>query len=119
MTQSFSTKDPGETVVVTLDATPALATGEMLTSIVSTTVTLTYGVDPDPSAVVNSPQINAAPVTLTLATGSVVTVAAGKGVQAIATGGINNCGYRIAIECETSNPDKVLVLKGILPVSSN
>lgn len=119
MAQSFGTKDPGETVVLTFDATLALVNGETLTTIVSTTVRMIYGMDPDPSAVVNSPQINAAPVTITQPNAKTITIATAKGVQAIATGGLTNCGYLIAIECETSNPDKVLVLKGVLPVSSN
>lgn len=30
----------------------------------------------------------------------------------------DRCGYHIAITCNTSNPDKVLTLKGILPVNA-
>lgn len=114
MAQLFSgTKDPRETVVITLDASPDLAAGESLTGITKTDVTMQYGVDPNMANVITNPIINGTPVTV-----GGVTVASGHGVQAVATGAVSGCGYLVAITCTTSNPEKILTLKGVLSVSA-
>lgn len=114
MTPTFDTKDPRETVVLTFDATADLATGETLTAVREVDVTMMRGSDPDASAIVSEEVINPSQITIGSAT-----IAAGHGVQAIASAGLTGCWYLIAITCATSNPDKILTLKGILQVSSS
>lgn len=113
MTQTFIAKDPGETVVITLDASLELDSGETLTQITGTHITTRWGTEADASLGVADPQINGEAVTV-----NGITIATGHAVQAVASAGLDQCGYFIAITCNTSNPDKVLVLKGILPVNA-
>lgn len=116
MTPNFDTLDPRETLVLTLDASAELASGETLTAIETLTTTQQSG--PTGTAPTLSGQlINAQPVTLVV-NGVPVTIAVGAAVQVVATGGTNGCRYLIAATCTTSNPDKVLTLKGVLPVSA-
>lgn len=117
ITPTLDAKDPNESVVVTLDATADLEDDEVLTEISKTEVVLVYGNDPDPSGFASDAQINGAPVTTKKSDGSTVTIATGKGLQFIAAGGIDGR-YRVKFTCATSNADKTLVLKGILPVSA-
>src|SRR6185312_4760884 len=119
VTPLLDTKDPRESVVVTLDGSNDLADGETLTNVTETDVTVVGGIDAEQSLVVGTPAINGAPVTFMLPNGQSVTVGAGKGVQAEVSVGLTNCRYLIAVTCITSNPDKVLTLKGILPVSAS
>lgn len=114
MTPTFDTKDPRETVVLTFDASADLEAGETLTAVSNVDVTMMRGSDPDASAIVSEEVINPAQITVGSAT-----IAAGHGVQAIASAGLTGCWYLIAITCATSNPDKILTLKGILQVSSS
>lgn len=110
MTTKLDTKDPRETVVLTLDATPELASGETLTGSPEVAVTMERGSDPDAESIITGATINNAPITGT-------SIQTGQCVQAIASGGLSGCWYLIAITCTTSNPEKVLTLKAILPVS--
>lgn len=113
MTQSFPAKDPRETVVLTFNATPELDTGETLTAITRTDVGTSYGTDASAASVISGGQITEESITI-----GTTTIAAGNAVQAIASSGLNDCGYLIAITCATTNPNKILTLKGVLPVSS-
>ena len=119
-TPTFSAKHPASKRVATFDATANLASGETLTSIISTTVTVIRGTDPNPSAVVAAnpaPAINAAQITVPAPSGP-VTIAAGSAVQCNLTGGLDGTWYLISFVCATSNPNKVLTLEAILPVSA-
>lgn len=117
MTPLFDTLDPRETLVLTLDASADLASGETLTSITAMTALQQSGT-PGALPTLTGQVINAQPVTLIVG-GKSVTIAANCGVQVIATGGVSGCRYLIAATCNTSNPDKVLTLKGVLPVSAS
>lgn len=114
MTDSFDPKDPRETVVLTFDASAGLASGETLTLIDEVDVTMASGTDAHAADVVTNPQINGA--SITIAGKSLPT---GTAVQAEAVGGVSPARYLIAVTCKTSNSDKVLTLKGILPVSAS
>ena len=109
-----SVKDPLETRVLTFDDTADLASGETLTSILSTTITAVRGTDPNPSAIITSAAINTQAVTV-----GAILIAVGMCVQAICTGGLDGCWYEIRIQCATSNPDKIVTLKAILQVSAS
>jgi hypothetical protein len=113
MTDIFPAKDPRETVVLTFDASAELTTGETLTSVASTDITLDSGADSDAADIVDTPIVTAESVTV-----GTKTIASAHAVQVVASGGENNAVYRIAITCNTSNADKILTLKGILPVSN-
>lgn len=114
MTTLFDPKDPRETVVLTFDASNDLAAGETLIGTPSVAVTVSRGSDPSPGAVVSAPQINAAALTVGAAS-----IAIGHAVQAVASGGVDGAWYLVAITCSTSNPDKILTLKAILPVTAS
>lgn len=117
VTPIFDTLDPRETAVLTFDATADLAAGETLASIGTISATQQSGI-PGTLPTLTGPIINAAPITFTL-NGKTITVAAGCAVQVVVTGGASGCHYLIAATCPTSNPDKVLTLKGALPVSAS
>lgn len=112
--QTVSTKDSRETVVLTVDATLELATSELLTIITNVDIEMVQGVDPGANNVISDSLILAADLVTPDGT-----IAAGKGVQAVATAGIAGMTYLIAFTCTTNNPDKTLVLKLILPVLDN
>jgi hypothetical protein len=114
VTPTFDTLDPAETQVLTLDASADLDDGETLTSIKSITATQQAGVS-ETALVLTGGTINGAALNLTV-NGKPVTIAIGCGVQVIASGGSSGCRYLVAATCLTSNPNKVLTLKGILPV---
>jgi hypothetical protein len=117
MTPNFDTLDPRETLVLTLDASAELASGETLTAIETMTATQQSG--PTGTAPTLSGQlINTQPIALTV-NGVPITIAVGAAVQVVASGGTSGCRYLIAATCTTSNPDKILTLKGILPVSAS
>lgn len=113
MTPSFDTKDPRETVVLTFDASADLADGETLTGTPSLNISVVKGSNPATDGIISDPVINDAVLTV-----GGVSIAIGHAVQAIATSGNSGCTYLIAFTCTTSNPDKVLTLKGLLPVSA-
>lgn len=117
MTPTFDILDPRETMVLTLDASADLASGESLTAITEITALQQFGTT-GALPKLTGEVINAQPVTLTVA-GKPVTIAAGCGVQVIVTGGMTGGRYLIAATCATTNPEKVLTLKGVLPVSTN
>jgi hypothetical protein len=117
MTPNFDTLDPRETLVLTLDASAELANGAILTAIETMTATQQSG--PTGTAPTLAGQlINTQPITLTF-NGVPITIAVGAAVQVVASGGTSGCRYLIAATCTTSNPDKILTLKGILPVSAS
>lgn len=118
MTPNFDTMDPRETQVLTFDATADLASGETLTEIKQITATLQFGVGGSVLPTLTGQVINGTPVTVEV-NGKAITIATACAVQVIASGGVSGCGYLISVTCATSNPDKVLVLKGVLPVSAN
>ncbi|MGH8256817.1 MAG: hypothetical protein ACRET0_11465, partial [Steroidobacteraceae bacterium] len=110
----FGEMDPGDTRVLTLDASAELVGNETLTGIAAANVLLLPGgTDPNPGHIISGTIINQA----ALAFGD-ITVPANRAVQTVAAGVLNGCTYLIAITAATSNPDKVLVLKGTLPVTS-
>ncbi|MGF6837087.1 hypothetical protein QF001_000954 [Paraburkholderia youngii] len=108
----FDWKDPRETVVLTFDATLMLASGETLTGTPTVQITTVSGSDATPSLVVANMTINAAALSFVGKT-----IAVGAAVQAVASAGNFASQYLIAITCQTSNPNKVLVLKATLPMS--
>jgi len=119
-TPTFSAKHPASKRVATFDATANLASGETLTGIISTTVAVIRGTDPNPYAVVAAnpaPTINATQITVPTPSGP-VTIAAGAAVQCNLNGGLDGTWYLISFVCNTSNPNKVLTLEAILPVSA-
>lgn len=118
MTPSFNTLDPRETLVLTFDGTADLASGETLTAIDNVAITVQSGAPTSTLPTLTGQIINGSPVTLTV-NGKTITIATGCCVQAVGSGGVTGTQYLIAITCATSNPDKVLTLKGILPVSAN
>ena len=107
-------KDPAEEIVITLDASPMLATGETLTSITSLTVITTTGTDATPALTLTGQIINSIP--LTMLNGR--TVAIGSAVQAVANAGNFGSTYWIRAVCPTSNPNKILTLRASLPMYS-
>lgn len=118
MTPTFDILDPRETLVLTFDASADLEDGETLTAINEVTAVLQFGAAGSELPTLEGEVVNQQPLSLTV-NGKPVTVAAGCGVQVIASGGVSGCRYLITATCATSNPDKVLALKGVLPVSAN
>lgn len=119
MAQSFSTKNPLATRTATMNASANLSSGETLTAILSTSVQLLSGYDPNPSAIIETspgPSINPAPLSVETKSGT-VSIAIGQAVQMVLVGGNNGAQYLITVECSTSNPDKILALTAILNVS--
>lgn len=106
-------KDPRETCVLTFDATPQLAPDETLTGTPTVQITAQAGADNPPALVLSGVVINSAPLTVA---GNSISV--GAGVQAVSSVGIFASRYLIAITCTTSNPDKILTLKAVLPMSA-
>ena len=117
MTTAFSNLDPRETEVLTFDASNDLANGETLTTIEKVEVTVQSGAPTGTLPELTGQIINGSPVTLTV-NGKTITIATGCCVQVVGSGGVTGTQYLIAITCSTTNPDKVLTLKGILPVSA-
>jgi len=105
--------------VLTFDASSDLAAGETLTGTPTIAITMQRGSDPGSADVVTEPEINTQQIIIPLADGTQATIAAGHGVQAIASTGLDGCWYLAAITCTTSNPEKVLTLKGVLKVSAS
>ncbi|CDY79498.1 hypothetical protein BGLT_02279 [Caballeronia glathei] len=114
LTPQLSLKDPRETVVITMDATAMLAPGETLTGTPEVSIKATAGADSTPSLVLSGVVINSVP--LTLLKGKAIAI--GAAVQAVCSAGTFGSQYWIAITCQTSNPNKILVLKAALPMSS-
>ena len=101
MTQRFDIKDPGESIELEFDFENGLAADETLVSTPVIEVRVALGVDPTPLAILNgSGQFNAT---------------AKRAIVPI-TGGLAGVDYDIKVSCSTSNPKKILVWNGILPV---
>lgn len=90
-------KDPEETLVVAFDFTRDLDPGETISSPV-TTIAVSVGTDPTPTAVLSG----------------LPTAATGVVTQVI-TGGVADVDYRLQCKINTSG-SRVLVLAAILPV---
>lgn len=108
----FDTKDPKETVPLTFDASAELADGETLTDVTSVDVSLLRGTDEHPEQVVSDAAVIADAVTV-----GPYAIAPGKGAQATASGGLDDCEYLVRLTCATSNAAKILTLKAALPVA--
>ena len=119
MSQTFSSKNPLATRTATMSAVPNLDARETLTGINNVSVALVEGIDPNPAAIIAAtptPAINAVAITVDTKSGP-VSIAAGMAVQLVLVGGNDGAKYLITAECSTSNPDKILALTAILPVS--
>ena len=131
MTAIASPLDPRAADIYTLDFTPQLdtANGETLASIVSVSVALVSGQDPNPSAFLAAapvPAINQAPATVKLPVApgigmaqQSVTIAAGCCIQGpMNTDGtaVAGASYEITGEAQSSNSLRRLVCKLIVPV---
>jgi hypothetical protein len=114
VTPQFDLKDPREVVTLTFDATAMLATGETLTGTPTVAITTNIGADATPTLVLSGVIINSAP--LTLLNGK--TIAIGAAVQAVCSGGSFSSQYWICVICQTSNPNKTLTLKAMLPMAA-
>ena len=99
--QTFDVKDPTESWPLTFNMGPDLFSGETLIAPISVTVILIQGADSNPSAILNGQA--GFDQTLTQIIQPVI-------------GGIAGCSYEIVVTCPTTNPQKVLTLRGVLPV---
>jgi hypothetical protein len=99
--QTFDVKDPTESWPLTFNFAPDLAAGETLTGTPSITVTVLQGTDPSPQAILNGPA--AFDQTLTM-------------VIQPSIGGLNGVDYQLIMTVPTTNPAKVLTLRGRLPI---
>ena len=100
-TNRLENKDPAEKVTLTFDFTLGLAAGEILTGTPTAIVTLAFGNDPQPAAILNGvPAID--PTT--------------KMVFVPVQAGIADCDYLVRVVAATSNATKVLALSALLPV---
>jgi len=100
MTSRFLPLAPTEARVLTFDFTQDMATGETLTGSPTAAVSVDFGTDASPQAIVKQVTIS----------GLTVLVAV-SGMQ-------NNVDYHITVTCPTSNALKTLTMAGILPVRS-
>jgi len=126
MTTISSPLDPRAADIYTLDFTNQLGPGETLAGIVSVSVALVAGQDPNPSAFLPAapvPAINQAPATVKLPVApgigmpqQTVTIATGCCIQGPMGGGVSGCSYEIAGEAQTTNSLRRLVCKLIVPV---
>ena len=100
---TLSIKGPDEDVIVSFDFTNALDSGEYLVSIVSVTVSVVLGIDPNPSALLNGPAAIDA-------TGTVI-------LQPV-WGGLDATNYHLRALAVTSagSPPRQLAVPAILPV---
>lgn len=96
----FDVKDPAESIPLTFDFSPGLASGETLTT--SSVAVATYsGSDQNPGALLNgAPALDATST---------------KVVQPV-TGGTNNNDYEFTVTAQTTNAAKALTIRAILPV---
>ena len=127
MTAIASTLDPRAKDVFTLDFTAQLNPGETLASIVGIAVAAVRGTDPNAGAFVATtpaPAINTAPVTVNSSTVSgvlqpSVTVATGCCIQGAMGGGLDGTWYEIVGIAQSTNAQRVLTCKLIVPVSAS
>ncbi len=99
--QRFDIKDPTESVALTFNFLPDLATGEHLTGVPSVSVSVLTGSDNNPTATLN---------------GQGGFDALSQQVVQPVTGGVDGCEYEYVVVATTSNPNKTLALRGVLPV---
>ena len=101
--QQFNVKDPLESVLLTFNLGPDLATGETLVGTPSINVSVVQGTDASPSGIL----AGLAGFDSTLSQ-VIVPVAYG----------ISGTFYEVTVTCTTSNAQKTLTLSGVLPVRS-
>ncbi len=118
-TQIQSAIDPGETKVLTLDATADLPAGVTLTGTPTVSVIVTRGTDANAAAHFIMPTINTTPVAVTNANGAVVTIQPGLCVQLIASGCLDGCWYEVRATCQTTQGNNVEVLKAVLTCTAS
>lgn len=99
----FDIKDPAEKVVLTFDFSDGLAVGETLTGTPTVTVAMALGSDATPAALLN---------------GAAALDGSEKMVLVPVQAGIDRCEYLIKVVVATSNAQKILTLKAVLPVNS-
>lgn len=99
--QTFDVKDPTESWPLTFVMAPDLASGETLTGTPSVSVTVLQGADPSPQSILNGAAAFDQSQTMV--------------IQPV-VGGLNGCDYQVIVTCPTTNPQKVLTLRGRLPV---
>lgn len=97
----FDTKSPEEKCVLTLDFSKDLAANETLTGIPTIQFSVWAGMDASPGSIAN---------------GTAAIDVTGVLVLIPVQGGNDVTDYRVKGVCATSNPQKVLMLEGILPV---
>ncbi len=98
--RTFSPKDAIETVVLTMDFTADLNSGETLSGAPSVTVVVVQGTDPSVSSMlVGAPVIS------------------GNTVQQVVTAGVDGAAYGVTGGCGTSQ-GRILAIGGILPVQN-
>jgi len=102
MTTLLSTKDVDEEVILTFDFTDGLASGEALTSIVSTEIVVNSGVDANVALVLN---------------GSPNFYTGNSAVSVPVKGGLADCSYKVKVTCDTTNAEKRLTVTAILPMN--
>ncbi len=96
----FDEKDYGETVPLTFDFAPDLATGETIASVVSVEVELrSGGPDATPGAILSGP----------------AAISGNKVVQLV-TGGVIGANYLMRVKVATNVPLNRWVCAGVLPV---
>ena len=96
-TQRFPVIDPTEKITLSFDFSAGLASGETLTGSPVVVVTVDYGVDASPQAIVLASAIS----------GSLVNV--------IVNNTKDGVDYHVHVTTTTSNAQKTLALAGILP----
>jgi hypothetical protein len=111
----FSTKDPGESVILTFDFTNGLGVGELLSGVITaTTVDVVVGEDLAPSTIIFSP---ASVNTLPLPQNTGVPIATSKAVQLGVGGGVLGAVYNITVFAQTtSSTSQVLACSGELKI---
>jgi len=101
--QQFNVKDPAESVLLTFNMAPDLATGETLVGAPSVNITVVQGTDASPAGML---------------TGVAGFDSTKTQVVVPVSGGLSNVFYEVQVTCSTSNFQKKLTLAGILPVRS-
>lgn len=111
--------DPGETKVLTLDATADLPSGVTLTGTPTVEVVVLSGQDTNAASHFTGAVINSTPITVETPTGATVTIATGLAVQLVASGCVDGTQYEIRVTCQTSQSNNVEVLKATLSCTAS
>ena len=101
MISTFDEKDPAESVVLTFDFSPGLASGETLTGTITVDVSMALGTDATPTALLN---------------GAASFDASNTRVLQPVKAGVQDANYLLKVTCATTNPKKVLAIAAILPI---